>query len=151
MFDSLDAPDDLDSARARVLAAAQRLAGAGPIAHLGPDQGSSAFGDAAVVVADGVLWQADPGQLAALAAALGPDRHLLFLEPTADLGWRQAVNHLGRSLWRRRIGHHFDTDVPAVLRSAGIEVIDLRRFGVGPRQVRSYAMGRAIVVSPGRS
>jgi len=151
MFDSLDAPDDLGSARARVLAAAERLAGAGPIANLGPDQATWSFGDAAVVVADAVLWQADREDLAALAAALGPDRFLVFLEPTADVGWRQAVNHLGRSLWRHRVGHDFGTDVPAVLRAAGIEVVDLRRFGVGRRQVRSYAMGRAVAVSSGRS
>lgn len=151
MFDSLDAPDDLGSARARVLAAAERLAGTGPIARLGPDRETWSFGDAVVVVADGILWQADQGELAALAAALGPDRFLVFLEPTADLGWRQRVNGLGRSLWRRRLGHDFDTDVPAVLRSAGLEVLDLRRFGVGRRQLRSYAMGRAIALSPGRS
>ncbi len=150
MFDSLDAPEDLGSARARLLAAAERLAGSGPIANLGVDAGTWSFGDAAVVVADGILWQADRRELETLASAIGPDRFLLFLEPTADLGWRQAANRLGRSLWRRSIGHHFETDVPAVLRSAGLEVIDLRRFGVGRGGVRSYALGRA-VVSSGRS
>ncbi len=151
MFDSLDAPDDLGSARARLLAAAEHLAGPGPIDHLDPDAGTWSFDDAAVVVADGILWQAEQQDLQTLAGALGPDRFLLFLEPTADLGWRQVVNRLGRSLWRRAIGHHFETDVPATLRAAGVEVIDLRRFGVGRGRVRSYALGRAVVVSPGRS
>lgn len=152
MFDSFDAPDDLGSARARVLAAADRLAGSGPIARLGPETGAWSFGDASVVVADGLLWRLDPPDLRALAAAVGPDRSLLFLEPTADVGWRHLVHRLGRPLWRRTIGHHFVADVPARLRAAGLEVVDLRRFGTGRGQVRSYAMGRAVVaVSPGRS
>ncbi len=158
MFDPLDAPADLGSARARLRAAAERLAGPAPVAHLhrgGGDRSHGARGSgppawpgidpgAGVVVADTVLWGAAPADLVALAQALGPERSLLFLEPTAEVGWRRLVHRLGSRLWRRAVGHHFETDVPAALRAAGLEVVDLRRFGVGRARVRSYVLGRAL-------
>jgi hypothetical protein len=146
MFDRLDAPADLGSARARLAAEAERRAGSATVHHLGASAGWSDPGlaEAGVVVADSVLWQASEAQLAALAAALGPERSLLFLEPTADLGWRRLVHRIGRTVWRRVAGHDFETDVPVRLRGAGLEVVDVRRFGVGRGQLRSYAIGRAI-------
>lgn len=167
MFDRLDAPTDLGSARARLSAEAERLAtevrGRAepvPVVHLGDPADWSVAGSrpeatgpigggstAEVVVADTVLWRASATRLAALAAALGPEASLLFLEPTADLGWRRLVHRLGRPMWRRAAGHDFETDVPVRLRQAGFAVVDVRRFGVGRGQLRSYAIGRAIRLS----
>lgn len=164
MLDSLDPPADLGTARARLLALADQLAGAGAVVHLRPPGGSGrsdgarceADTDAApapwpgvdagatVVLADTLLWRTGPAELRALAAALGPDRPLLFLEPTAEVGWRRLGHRLGRRLWRRVAGHHFEVDVPVALRAAGLEVVDLNRFGVGRAGVRSYVLGRAI-------
>lgn len=157
MFDSLHAPADLASARARLRAAAGRLAGAGAVFDLAGSSADRGSGGApwpeidpvvAVIVADSVLWRTGPRQLEALASALGPQRSLLFLEPTADLGWRRVAHRVGRPLWRRVAGHDFECDVPAVLRAAGLVVVDLNRFGVGRAGVRSYALGRAVPLSP---
>ncbi|MEM7323689.1 MAG: hypothetical protein AAF531_11445 [Actinomycetota bacterium] len=97
----------------------------------------------ACVVADLALWRAEATSLRALADALHPDGTLLFIEPTADLGWRSALHRFGRPLWRLRFGHDFTADVPALLRAAGLIVTTTDRFGVGFRGLRSYVQGEA--------
>ena len=87
------------------------------------------------VVADVVLWRADQSDLSALAEALGQDRSLLFIEPTADLGWRHRLHRLGRRLWRLRLRHDF---------SAGLVVTTTDRFGLGRRGIRTYVRGEAM-------
>ena len=156
VFDSLQPPVDLASARARLLAVTDGLIAAGTdgpdgrsgsVVHLDPTPGPGwqTFGPAVrVVVADLVLWPLPLSDLRTLVRALGPDRSLVFLEPSADAGWRLLANRAGRGLWRRSIGHDFETDVPAHLRQAGLMITDLNRFGVGPGQVRSYVLGRAV-------
>lgn len=157
VFDTLQAPPDLATARARLQALVEvmvdEISGAstapGPVQHLdrpggaGTDRWPAIDPTAPVVVADGVLWQATGAQLAALSASLRRGQVLVFLEPTAEIGWRRTVQRVGRPLWRRLSGHHFDTDVPEDLRRAGLQVTDLNRFGVGPAELRSYALGRA--------
>jgi hypothetical protein len=96
-----------------------------------------------VLLADQVLWPADTDQLARLVRQLGDRRVLVFLEPTADIGWRRSLHRLGRPLWRRSLGHDFDGDVAAALRATGITVTDVVRFNVGPAGLFSWAYGRA--------
>jgi hypothetical protein len=95
------------------------------------------------VIADLVLWRTDQRSLNALAKALEPDRVLLFVEPTADLGWRAALHRFGRRLWRLFLRHDFEADVPAQLREAGLVVTTTDRFGLGWRGLRSYVWGEA--------
>ncbi len=151
MFGSLHPPADLASARARLLAVSEALTAdaldpARSILHLdrrpGPGWGHVEAG-VQVVVADLVLWAAPLSHLRALTQALGPERSLLFLEPTAEVGWRGAAHRVGRSLWRTGYGHDFASDVPAQLRQAGLMVTDLNRFGVGPAGIRCFVMARA--------
>lgn len=144
MIDSLQAPADLGTARARLRDLATAAAGAGgTVAHLKAGARSDVADGVGVVVADMVLWQAGGADLRALSAGLGPDGVLVFLEPTADVGWRRLANRMGRGLWRRLAGHDFEHDLPASLRAAGLEVTELDRFGIGPLGLRSYALGRA--------
>ena len=158
MFESLDPPADLGSARARLgemidhlVVQGDGLSGApAPVVHLDrPDRGPGPALDwpvvdpGSLVVADAVLWRASTAQLRSLSRAIGPEQVLLFLEPTRELGWRRALHRAARPLWRRLTGHDFERDLPADLRAAGLEVTELTRFGTGPRQVWSYALGRA--------
>ena len=147
MIDSLQAPADLGAARARLRARAATAAAEDgrAIAHLqaGADASFEVPAGAGVVVADTVLWRAGPAALRALSAALDRSQVLLFLEPTADVGWRRLAHRVGRPLWRRLAGHDFENDLPAALRAAGLEVTELDRFGVGRGGTRSYALGRA--------
>jgi len=156
MIDTLQAPADLGTARARLHDLARPGADRGPLVRLGrPGSGSGRAdgpggGDwpdlpagTGAVVADLVLWRAGRANLRTLSAALDRDQVLVFLEPTAEVGWRRLVQRLGRGLWRRLAGHDFECDVPAELRAAGLEVTELDRFGIGRLGVRSYALGRA--------
>lgn len=151
MFDTLSPPTDAGSARARLASAATELAGSRPVLHLpsparGPGAGPgwpSIPAEVGVVVADTVLWEATLAQLKALARAIGPDQVLVFFEPTADAGWRRGLHRLARPVWRRLVGHHFESDVPSILRAAGLPITDLNRFGVGPLDVGSYVLGKA--------
>ncbi len=97
----------------------------------------------ACVVSDLALWRWDDEELAALAGQLGPGSSLVFLEPTAALGWRRLVHRLGRRLWRLGLRHDFERDVPDALRAAGLLVGSVDRFGIGPAEIRSYAWGVA--------
>jgi len=99
--------------------------------------------EADVLVADTVLWAATWLQLRNLAARIEGDRVLHYLEPTAELGWRRAVHRIGRPLCHRLVGHHFERDIPADLRAAGLVVTEMTRFGTGPGQLWSYVIGRA--------
>jgi hypothetical protein len=125
--------------------------GVGVVVHLPAPQGGRRGGPgwpeidrgATVVVADTVLWRAGRAQLRALARALGRDQVLVFLEPTAEVGWRRLAHRLGRPVLDRLVGHRFGADVPAALRAAGLEVTELTRFGLGPGELLSYAIGRA--------
>lgn len=155
MIDSYLAPTDLDEARRRIksLAALRtRERGLSPNAEDAVlslkngsivDQLNSVTAETVCVVADMMLWRADQRSIDALADALEPDRVLLFLEPTADLGWRRAVHRLGRRFWRIVLRHDFRADVPARLRDSGLVVTTTDRFGVGWRGVRTYVWGEA--------
>lgn len=98
------------------------------------------------IVANCVLWSWPSGAVAQLAQVLrasdpdGPQR-LLFLEPTAGLGWRDRVQRSNPRFWRRRYGHEFGRDIPAELRSHGLTVTTTVRFREGP--VRHYVVGEA--------
>ncbi|MDH3681085.1 MAG: hypothetical protein OEV40_14195 [Acidimicrobiia bacterium] len=70
-------------------------------------------------------------------------RRLLFVEPTAGLGWRRVVQLAAGPLLRRRLGHDFRRDVPVALRRAGFAIDTLDRFGVGLGGVRTYVRGVA--------
>ena len=99
------------------------------------------------IVADVALWAADRPGLQALAEAVRPGRFLLFVEPTADLGWRSRLHRSGGPLWRMRFGHDFSADVPAALRAVGLTVTTTDRFGLGRRGIRTYVRGEAMTFS----
>ena len=105
----------------------------------------------AVVVADGVLTRAGLANLRLLATDLGPDRALWYLEPTAEVGWRSVAHRLGRPLWRATAGHGFEVDTPAVLRSVGLRLTDVDRFGTGPAGLFSWVLGRAVTQAGARA
>lgn len=151
VFESLHAPTDLGSARARLGARAGSASG-GAIRLPTPEPADFEWppvdeadtpGTGGVVVADTVLWAATWLQLRNLAAAIDQGRVLHFLEPTAELGWRRAVHWAGRSAWPGLVGHHFERDIPADLRAAGLVVTEVTRFGTGPAQIWSYVIGQA--------
>ncbi len=98
------------------------------------------------VVADCVLWSWPSAHLAQLAGMLEASERnrrlrLLFLEPTAGLGWRDRIQQRNSGFWRRRYGHDFCRDIPAELRSHGLTVTTTLRFREGP--VRHYVVGEA--------
>ncbi len=99
------------------------------------------------VVADMVLWRLDEVSLRALADRLEPGASLVFLEPTADIGWRQALHRLLRLPFRLMLRHDFEADVPAALRAAGLVVTTTDRFNLGPGGIRSYVWGEAEHIS----
>ncbi|MGI9612918.1 MAG: hypothetical protein ACR2QO_08425 [Acidimicrobiales bacterium] len=161
MTDSFLAPADLGSARRRLAAVARahcrklgledRLDQRAVVELTGRPfaaQQHLVTAETACVMADMVLWRWDADTLAALADRLGPDAALLFLEPTADIGWRQAAHRLARPLWRLALRHDFETDVPVSLRTAGLTVSTADRFGLGPAGIRSYVWGLAEHITP---
>ncbi|MGF1598616.1 MAG: hypothetical protein ACFCVK_17095 [Acidimicrobiales bacterium] len=99
----------------------------------------------AAVLAVTVLWSPawSSADLGALAARLGPGR-LLFVEPTAGLGWRRVLQRALAPVFRRLLGHDFDRDVPAELRRAGFLVTAVDRFHTDRAGILSYAYGEAI-------
>lgn len=124
------APPTLAEARARLRALA--------------DESSVVPDGRSVTVFDCVLWRMTARELAEVASSLKADGGvLLFLEPTVDVGWRRLVNRLVPQLGSWTVGQRFGTDVPVELRRAGLEVTDLVRFGLGPGELFSYALGRA--------
>lgn len=145
------APTDLASvvARVRVDAAGEAVPLAGEpeiVVTLGAEPAPSLdriTAGTACVVAELVLWRWPLEALIELAARLRPDRVLYFVEPTADLGWRQAFHVAGRRWCQGRWGHHFLSDVPAALRATGLVLTTADRFTLGPLGVRSYVWGRA--------
>ena len=162
MTDSYMAPTDLADARAKMArmvdgrcrAVDADPAGEGVVVTLVPgplaSQRHLITDRTVVVVADLVLWRWSSAELQALADALSepdlsgpPTRSLVFLEPTADLGWRRAVHRIGAPVWRRTVGHDFEADVPAIIRSTGLVVTTQDRFGLGPSEARSYVRGEA--------
>ena len=155
MTDSYLAPEDLAAARRRInqlvgsrcraIGLEPSSTGAVVVLEPGPltPQLAQITGATACVTADFVLWRLGQSELDALAAALVPDRTLLFLEPTADLGWRRLIHRFGRPLWRLRLGHHFEADVPAMLRAAGLVVTTTDRFAIGGRGIKTYVWGEA--------
>lgn len=157
MMDSFLGPTDLAGARHRVEAAvAERCRkldlptddGDGAVVRLTAtrpfaSQRELISTDTACVVADLVLWRWNSSDLDALAESLRPDTVLVFVEPTADLGWRRVVHRIARPLFRVVLGHHFEADVPAALRAAGLVVTTTDRFGSGPLRIHSYVWGEA--------
>lgn len=87
------------------------LSGADPIVELAAME---RLGSGAVVGSDMVLWNWSPTALNQLSAQLRRQAGLLvYLEPTAGLGLRRAIQLLGR---------RYRQDVPSALRSAGLIV-----------------------------
>lgn len=97
----------------------------------------------AAVVADMVLWRWDRPTLEALADLLAPEAVLVFVEPTAELGWRRVVHRVTAQPTRLVRRRHFNADVPANLRTSGLVVTTLDRFSLGPAGLGSYAWGQA--------
>jgi hypothetical protein len=111
------------------------------------DQTSSLDG-AEVVIADLVLWRWDEASVRSLAKQLPPGALLVFVEPTADLGWRRGVHRMTKNLWWAALRHNFESDVPARLRAAGLLVTTTDRFSVGPAGIKSYVWGIAEHMQP---
>lgn len=147
MTDSYLPPENLAAARKRMDGMAGRVSNGGEIVRLtarpAETQLSSAWPLVDVVIADLVLWKWDRPALRALSERMKPDTVLLFLEPTADLGWRRLIHRYGRWAERLLLRHNFETDVPAELREAGLMVTTTIRFSTGPAGLRSYVLGRA--------
>jgi len=99
-------------------------------------------GTSPVVGSDCALWTWSAADLDRLSRLL-QERNgvLVFLEPTAGLGLRRAGQRLGRPWFERRLGHHFERDVPAELRAAGFIVTTQVRFRHG--LVGDYVRGEA--------
>jgi hypothetical protein len=154
------APTDLAAARRRVRRLAdercRRLgvdtAAAGAVVELErrplAGQAHRITADTAVVVADFVLWRWDQPDLDGLGGLLGPEAALVFVEPTADLGWRRALHRVGRLPARLLLRHNFERDIPARLRQAGLIVGTVDRFSLGPAGVGSYVWGQAEHIYP---
>ena len=171
MIDSYEAPADPAEARkkAKALIAARlsdRQAAGGPGAA-GGDQSAASGGEpvvvslsgrrfdptvslagADVVMADLVLWRWNDASLWSLAERLPTGALLVFVEPTADLGWRRGVHRMTKNLWWAALRHNFESDVPASLRAAGWLVTTTDRFSVGPAGIRSYVWGIAERIEP---
>jgi hypothetical protein len=95
-----------------------------------------------VVGSDLVLWAWPPSDLRRLSAAVeATEGIVVFVEPTAGLGVRRALQRAGRRWFRRRLGHDFESDVPAALRAAGFIVTTQVRLRHGP--VADYVRGEA--------
>lgn len=91
------------------------------------------------LMVDCVLWQWKPDQFGSLRSALQLDgSDLFFLEPVATFGPRRALHRLGRAYFLKQKGHHYEADVPALLRQAGFGLNTVDRFDVG---LGSYAWG----------
>jgi hypothetical protein len=105
---------------------------------------------AKVITTDVDLWRRTQPELEALSQQLKPGQVLLFLEPTAELGWRRVLHRYGRAFIQLALRHNFEADVPARLRAAGLTVTTTIRFSTGPLGWRSYVLGRAehIVARP---
>lgn len=91
------------------------------------------LGSGLVVGSEMVLWRWPSAALAELSALLRDRGGLLvFIEPTAGLGWRRAMQLLGRKYHR---------DVPAELRAAGFSVTTQVRLRHG--FIGTYVRGEA--------
>jgi SAM-dependent methyltransferase len=84
----------------------------------------------AVVMAFTLCTVDRPAQLLAAAAErLAPGGQLLVLQHVAGTGVTGLVQHLTNPLARAlRTGCHFDLDVPAAARHAGLALVDCARF-----------------------
>lgn len=85
-----------------------------------------------------------------LKALLADDGELWFLEPTAVTGPAGAVQHALGPWVRRATGRRPDYDIPRVLRTAGLTIIDCERFvarALWP--YRSFVQGVARLPYPG--
>ena len=69
---------------------------------------------------------------------LGSGR-LIAVEPVAGLGVHRGIQWILTLWWRRRLGHHFNRDLPMELRAAGFTTETVDRFTVGRLSVRTYA------------
>ncbi|MGH1487859.1 MAG: hypothetical protein ACRBK7_00445 [Acidimicrobiales bacterium] len=147
MTDSYLAPASLAAARTRL----QAMAGSESVqltARPFETQGFKISASVDTVSADMVLWRWDRQSLEVLSKQLKPGTILVFLEPTAELGWRRVLHRYGRPVIRTLLRHHFETDVPAELRRAGLMVTTTIRFSTGPAGFRSYVLGRAEHITP---
>ena len=154
MIESFLAPEDLTSARDRLDERARRLvADAGlqrveigadaPARELQSLESRAGSDGPLCLISEFRLWAWSPDDLRRLAAVIGDDGVLLFCEPTADLGWRRVVHRLSRRPLRAWLGYHFESDVPASLRTTGLVVGTMDRFTLGRAGLRSYVWGRA--------
>lgn len=115
---------------ARRNVAARWIGGVDPAAELDTIRG---LGRGVVVGSEMALWRWSPDALARLCELVRElDGLLVFIEPTAGLGWRRLLQLPGRR-YRR--------DIPAELRAAGFIVttqVRLRHGGYG-----TYVRGEA--------
>lgn len=106
------------------------LGAGGPAADTDAISGS---GTGVVVASDLRLWRWPEASLPRLSAVLRErDGLLVFIEPTAGLGWRRALQLAGKR-YRR--------DLPAELRAAGFTVTTQVRLWNGP--YGTYVRGEA--------
>lgn len=153
MIDGHLAPVDLEAARRRVRSVVDGRGLGSTVVLSGArfDDGRRNLITPAttVVAADFVLWRWTDADLIDLVRRLPSAAVLVFLEPTADFGWRRLVHRIFRLPIRLALGHHFEADVPARLRAAGLDVTTTDRFDLGPADLRSYVWGRAERISSG--
>jgi hypothetical protein len=132
----LDPPSSVAEALARARA---RLTS--PIHELGPDP-LQPWPERHVggVLCDGVLWAPawDHDALVEVRHRLG-SRRLIAVEPVSGLGLRRVVQWLATPSLRRRLGHHFNRDLPIELRAAGFTIDAIDRFSPGRLTARTYA------------
>ncbi len=106
------------------------LTGADPAAEIHLIDG---LGAKAVVGSDLSLWRWPTAALEALSRQLRDRRGLLvFIEPTAGVGWRRAFQLTGR---------RYRLDIPAELRASGFSVTTQMRLRHGP--IGTYVRGEA--------
>jgi hypothetical protein len=86
--------------------------------------------------------------LAAIAAALGEDGRLLFLEP--ELGFGNIARMAARLPWKPLFGLSGEVGVPWAIRRAGLQVVTVRRLTAPTRipAYRHWVMGTAILPVP---
>ncbi len=138
-----DREGSLDEARAQVQARIEEKSAVGRSvmwldADTPPDQQLvhvAELGPQPLIGSDTALWRWTPKQLGHLSDFLKQaDGDLVFVEPTAGLGLRRAIQLAAGPAFKRLRGHNYRRDVPAELRAAGFIVttqVRLRHRFVG--------------------
>jgi SAM-dependent methyltransferase len=88
----------------------------------------------------------DPAEtVASIAGVLAEDGVLVFMEPVADPGWRRGAQRMAGVGARMVTGWRVDLDVPDIIASNGLVLIDLERIPMPRYQwpVHGFVQGRA--------